>query len=104
MQPLVFEAVADPTRRALLDRLRSHDALSLSALADGQPMSRQAVAKHLGVLTQAGLVTTWRRGRERMHALDPAPLRQLDSWLAPYAAAWDRRLARLKRHLEDPDR
>jgi DNA-binding transcriptional ArsR family regulator len=104
MQPLVFEAVADPTRRALLDRLRRHDALSLSALADGQPMSRQAVAKHLDLLSEAGLVITWRRGRERMRALDAGPLRQLDAWLEPYAAAWDRRLARLKRHLEEPDR
>ena len=103
MQPLVFEAVADPTRRTLLDRLRRHDALSLSALADGQPMTRQAVAKHLDLLRQAGLITTWRRGRERMHSLDAAPLRQMDDWLAPYAAAWDRRLARLKRHVEEPD-
>ncbi len=103
MQPLVFEAVADPTRRALLDRLRAHDALSLSALAEGQPMSRQGVAKHLELLRQAGLVRIWRQGRERMHALDAAPLRQLDDWLAPYAAAWDRRLARLKQHLEEPD-
>ena len=103
MQPLVFEAVADPTRRALLDRLRGHDALSLTALAEGRPMTRQAVAKHLELLRQAGLVTTWRRGRERMHALEPKPLRQLDAWLAPYASAWDRRLARLKRHLEEPD-
>jgi DNA-binding transcriptional ArsR family regulator len=101
-QPLVFEAVADPTRRALLDRLRAHDALSLTALADGQPMSRQAVAKHVELLRQAGLVTTWRRGRQRLHALEAEPLRQLDDWLTPYAAAWDRRLARLKRHLEEP--
>ena len=104
MLPLVFEAVADPTRRALLDRLRAHDALSLSALAEGQPMSRQAVAKHLALLRAAGLVTSWRQGRERLHALDAAPLRQLDDWLAPYAAAWDRRLARLKRHLEESNR
>ena len=104
MLPLVFEAVADPTRRALLDRLRAHDALSLSALAEGQPMSRQAVAKHLALLRAAGLVTSWREGRERLHALDAAPLRQLDDWLAPYAAAWDRRLARLKRHLEESNR
>jgi DNA-binding transcriptional ArsR family regulator len=104
VQPLVFEAVADPTRRALLDRLRAHEALSLSALAEGQPMSRQAVAKHVALLRQAGLVTTWRAGRERLHALDATPLRQLNDWLEPYAAAWDRRLARLKRHLEEPDR
>jgi hypothetical protein len=56
------------------------------------------------VLADAGLVTAWRQGRERLHALSPEPLRTVDDWLAPYAAAWDARLARLKAHLEETDR
>lgn len=95
----VFEAVADPTRRTLLERLRSGGASTLTELARDLPMSRQAVTKHLDVLERAGLVTVRRVGRTRVHELDPAPLRELEGWLAPYAAAWDRRLARLKKHL-----
>jgi len=104
MQPAVFDALADPTRRALLDRLRADGPLSLTALADRQPMTRQAVAKHLDTLERAGRVSTWRAGRQRLHALAPEPLREVADWLAPYAAAWDARLARLKRHLEEEDR
>jgi DNA-binding transcriptional ArsR family regulator len=100
----IFEALADPTRRQLLEQLRSSGPLSLGVLAKHQPMSRQAVAKHLHVLSDAGLVSTWRQGRERLHALDPEPLREVDDWLAPYAAAWDKRLARLKKHVEETDR
>lgn len=101
MTTLVFEALADPTRRTLLERLRLDGTLSLSALADGLPMTRQAVAKHLAALRAAGLVSVRRRGRERLHALQAEPLQQVDEWLAPYAAAWDERLARLKIHLEE---
>lgn len=97
----VFEAMADPTRRALLERLRLGGPLSLNGLADGVPMTRQAVTKHVDVLRQAGLVTVRRRGRERMHELDPAPMREVADFLAPYAAAWDERLERLAAHLED---
>jgi DNA-binding transcriptional ArsR family regulator len=100
----VFEALADPTRRALLDRLREDGPCSLTTLATHQPMTRQAVAKHLVVLEAAGLVEAWRRGRERMHAFRLEPLRDVDAWLAPYAAAWDERLARLKAHVEETDR
>ena len=97
----VFEAMADPTRRALLERLRLGGPLSLNGLADGVPMTRQAVTKHVDVLRHAGLVTVRRRGRERMHELDPAPMREVADFLAPYAAAWDERLERLAAHLED---
>ncbi len=64
-------------------------------------MSRQAVTKHLDILCASGLVEMRRVGRERLHFLDAQPLRELEEWLKPYAEAWDRRLARLKRHLED---
>jgi DNA-binding transcriptional ArsR family regulator len=104
VQPAVFDALSDPTRRALLDRLRADGPLSLSALAERQPMTRQAVAKHLDALHRAGLVRMWHSGRQRLHALEPHPLREVTDWLAPYAAAWDDRLARLQRHLEETDR
>jgi DNA-binding transcriptional ArsR family regulator len=84
-----------------MERLRLRGPLSLSELADGLPMSRQAVTKHLDALRDAGLLQIERRGRERIHALDPTPLRQVADFLAPYAAAWDGRLARLAAHLEE---
>jgi len=101
MQAATFEAIADPTRRALLDRLRRGGSLSLRDLAEQLPMTRQAVTKHLDALRQAGLVRVTRRGRERLHSLEPAPLREVNDWLAPYAAAWDERLERLRTHLEE---
>ena len=99
MEP-VFAAVADPTRRALLERLRSAGPLSISELGEGLPMTRQAVTKHLTILRESGLIRVRRSGRERLHELDAAPLREVDDWLRPYAKAWDERLAALKRHLE----
>jgi DNA-binding transcriptional ArsR family regulator len=96
-----FDAMADPTRRLLLERLRLRGALSLTELADGMPISRQAVTKHLERLRSAGLVRVERRGRERIHELDAEPMREVAEFLAPYAAAWDHRLARLSRHLEE---
>ena len=101
----VFAAVADPTRRVLLERMRGGGALSITALGNGLPMTRQAVTKHLDQLRDAGLVRTRRVGRERLHELDPEPLRAVDDWLRPYAEAWDERLAALRRHLgEDEER
>jgi DNA-binding transcriptional ArsR family regulator len=98
---LMLDALSDPTRRALMERLRVAGPLSVGALSLNQPMTRQAVTKHLDVLQRAGLVQVERRGRERLHRLDATPLRELDDWLIPYAAAWDERLARLRDHLED---
>ncbi len=99
----VFEAVADPTRRALLERLRESGPLALGELAAPFAMSRQAVTKHLDVLASSGLVRVSRRGRERVHELDDRPLRELQRWLAPYAEEWDRRLGRLRAHLGEAD-
>jgi DNA-binding transcriptional ArsR family regulator len=105
MEP-VFAAVADPTRRMLLERLRRSGPLSITDLSKDLPMTRQAVTKHLEVLRASGLIQARRSGRERLHELDPRPLRAVDDWLRPYAEAWDERLAALRRHLgeEDDDR
>jgi DNA-binding transcriptional ArsR family regulator len=97
----LFAVLADEHRREILARLRERQPLSLSEVAEGLPITRQAVTKHLNQLQKAGLVLVERRGRERMHSLNPLPLREVEEWLAPYAAAWDRRLERLRRHLED---
>jgi DNA-binding transcriptional ArsR family regulator len=97
----VFEAVADPTRRAILEQLKSSPALSLSEIAAPLPMTRQAVTKHLNLLRDAGLVKVRWAGRVRMHELDPLPLRQVNEWLAPYSAFWDKALALLEQHLKE---
>lgn len=101
--PDVFAAVSDPTRRFILGRLRDQGESSLTTLADCLPMSRQAVTKHLDILVAAGLVTKRAQGRNRLHALCPDPLREVEDWLAPYAAAWDERLERLRFHLHGED-
>lgn len=97
----IFSAVADPTRRQILDRLRAHGPLSVKQLSTPLPISRQGVTKHLDILLKAGLVEMRRIGRERMHFLNPQPLQELESWLQPYSESWDRRLTRLQQHLED---
>ena len=100
---LIFSALADPTRRALLERLREQGPLSISDLTEGLPITRQAVTKHLDVLRASGLIRARREGRERLHELDAEPLRAVDDWLRPYADAWDERLAALRRHLGEDD-
>ena len=95
----VFAAVSDPTRRAILGRLRDEGESSVTTLTRGLPMSRQAVTKHLDILVAAGLVEKRALGRQRLHALRPEPLKEVEDWLAPYAAAWDERLERLRFHL-----
>jgi len=71
---MVFVALADPSRRLLLDRLRQRNGQTLSELCEGQAISRQAVTKHLTILEQANLVTSEKRGRERLHFLNPVPI------------------------------
>ena len=100
----LFTALADPTRRSVLDRLRAGGPMTLTALAAPMPMTRQAVTKHVDALAAAGLVTVKRVGRERVHELRPQPLEQVEDWLRPYAEFWDRRLEALRAHLEDDDR
>jgi DNA-binding transcriptional ArsR family regulator len=100
----VFKALADPTRRELLDRLFERDGQSLSALEEGLPMSRFGVMKHLRVLEEAGLVTTQRRGREKLHFLNPVPIRLVhDRWVGKYAEPWVSALSELKRDIENSE-
>ena len=99
----VFAAVADPTRRLLMERMRRSDGMSIAELSSDLPITRQAVTKHLDALRAAGLVRVRRQGRERLHQLDATPLQEVDDWLRPYAEAWDRRLERLRQHLGEDD-
>ena len=98
----VFRALADPTRRALLDELFRRDGRSLTELEAQLPMTRFGVMKHLRVLEDAHLVTTRRRGREKLHFLNPVPIRLVhDRWVSKYAEPWAATLSGLKQSLEE---
>jgi uncharacterized protein YndB with AHSA1/START domain len=98
---LVFRALADPTRRALLDALFERDGQTLVSLTEPHEMTRIAVAKHLRLLEEAGLVVTRRRGREKLHYLNVVPIRLIhDRWVSKYTEAWAAGLTGLKAELE----
>jgi uncharacterized protein YndB with AHSA1/START domain len=98
----VFRALADPTRRSLLDELFMKDGQTLSALERRLPMTRFGVMKHLKVLERAGLVVTRKRGREKLHFLNPVPIRLVhDRWVSKYAEPWAATLGALKRKIEE---
>ena len=97
----VFRALADPTRRSLLDELFKRDGQTLSELEERLPMTRFGVMKHLQLLEEAGLVVSKRRGREKLHFLNPVPIRLVhDRWVSKYAEPWAANLSDLKRTLE----
>ena len=99
----VFRALADPTRRSLLDELFTADGQTLSALEQRLPISRFGVMKHLKLLEEAGLVITRRRGREKLHFLNAVPIREVhDRWVSKYAEPWAATLSELKTRLETP--
>ena len=99
----VFKALADPTRRSLLDELFREDGQTLSTLAGRFEMTRFGVMKHLKALEDAGLVVTKRRGREKVHFLNPVPIRLVhDRWVSKYAEPWAAGLSELKTRLESP--
>jgi len=100
VRPDVFRAIADPTRRAILDRLRAGPT-PVNALAVDFQQSRPAISKHLRVLREASLVTERRSGRERVYQLQPRPLQQIAGWVEGYRAFWLAGLNNLKRYLED---
>jgi DNA-binding transcriptional ArsR family regulator len=99
---LVFRALADPTRRLLLDRLFERDGRTLTELESGLEMTRFGVMKHLRVLEDAGLVVTRRSGREKLHYLNPVPIRLIhDRWIDKYTERRVSALAELKAELEE---
>ena len=101
----VFKALADPTRRGLLDRLFERDGLTLGELEEGLSMTRFGVMKHLKVLEGAGLLTTRKRGREKLHFLNPVPIRLVyERWVSKYAEPWASALSELKTEIEEEDR
>ena len=97
----VFRAIADPTRRAILDRLRAGPA-NVNALAAGFSSSRPAISKHLRILRASRLVEEQKVGRERVYELRPAPLQSAIGWLEGYRFFWQKSLTNLKRLLEEP--
>ncbi|HLC04446.1 MAG TPA: SRPBCC domain-containing protein [Anaerolineales bacterium] len=98
----VFKALGDPTRRGLLDQLFKQDGQTLGALVGRTTMTRFGVMKHLRVLEQAGLVVTKRRGREKLHFLNPVPIRLIhDRWIDKYTEPWAATLSGLKKELEE---
>ena len=98
---LVFRALADASRRALLDRLFERNGQTLGELTQDMAMSRQAVAKHLAILAEAALVTTMRRGREKLHYLNPVPIAEIaDRWIGKFEKARVEALVALKKELE----
>ena len=98
----VFKALADPTRRFLLDRLFTHDGHSLTELESTLAMTRFGVMKHLRILEDAGLVVTRRSGREKLHFLNPVPIRLIhDRWIDKFTERRVSALTDLKRQLED---
>jgi DNA-binding transcriptional ArsR family regulator len=96
----VFGAVADPTRRAILDLLKAGE-LPAGELAQRFPVSRPAVSRHLRILKDAGLVRESRAAQSRRYSLSPGPLTEVDQWLAGYRMFWAARLHDLKRYVED---
>ena len=98
----VFKALADPTRRSLLDELFKEDGQTLSALEERLPMTRFGVMKHLKVLEEAGLVVARRRGREKLHFLNAVPIRLVhDRWVSKFAEPWAATLSELKASIEE---
>jgi DNA-binding transcriptional ArsR family regulator len=98
----VFKALADPTRRTLLDRLHAENGQTLGKLCESLGMSRQAVTQHLTLLEQAQLVVIVWRGREKLHYLNPAPIHEIyERWISKYERHRLQALSDLKQHLED---
>ena len=100
----VFRALADPVRRQLLDHLRADNGQTLSELCEGQDMTRQAVTKHLAILEKANLVVTQRRGREKLHFLNPVQIHGIaERWISKFEQPRLDALSELKKKLEGKD-
>jgi DNA-binding transcriptional ArsR family regulator len=96
----IFQAIADPTRRAILDRLRDGEQ-PVKQLAEPFAMSLPAISQHLQILCEAGLVTQWRLGRQRIYQLNPEPLQQVKNWVSHYEQFWQAKLDNLGEYLEE---
>jgi DNA-binding transcriptional ArsR family regulator len=97
----VFRALADPIRRQLLDSLHARNGQTLSELCEGRDITRQAVTKHLGILEEANLVATLKRGREKLHYLNAVPIHEIgERWIGKYERSRLQALGDLKRNLE----
>ncbi|NQY13300.1 MAG: winged helix-turn-helix transcriptional regulator [Henriciella sp.] len=101
-QQLVFRAIADPTRRSIMTMLSSGER-SLSDITAAFEMTRPAVAKHLNILREGGLVRVRKQGRERLHRLQPEALKTVSEWLSFFDQFWDEKLANLKQSVEMDD-
>jgi DNA-binding transcriptional ArsR family regulator len=100
----VFRALADPARRRLLDRLFARNGQTLGELCEGETMTRQAVTKHLAILAAANLVSTQKRGREKLHFINPVPINDIaERWIGKFEAPRLAALAEIKRKLEGND-
>ncbi|MEO6947925.1 MAG: metalloregulator ArsR/SmtB family transcription factor [Nitrobacter sp.] len=100
----VFKALADASRRSLLDRLHAENGQTLNELCDGLAMTRQAVTKHLAILEAANLVSTVKRGREKLHYLNPLPIHRIgERWIRKFERGKLQALSDLKRKLESSD-
>jgi DNA-binding transcriptional ArsR family regulator len=97
----VFKALADHHRRHLLDVLSQDSGLTLTELASHLPMSRYGVMKHLRILEEAGLITTRKVGREKLHYLNPAPILEVAGWFDKYRRFWSERFDRLEEYLHE---
>jgi DNA-binding transcriptional ArsR family regulator len=98
---VVFKALADPVRRDLLDALHGRNGQTLAELCEGRGMTRQAVSKHLAVLEAANLIATEKRGREKLHHLNPVPIQEIaDRWIGKYERGRVDALSELKRRIE----
>ncbi|HEY9600165.1 MAG TPA: metalloregulator ArsR/SmtB family transcription factor [Allocoleopsis sp.] len=96
----IFQAIADPTRRAILDRLRDGEQ-AVKQLAEPFEMSMPAISQHLQVLCDVGLVTQRKVGRQRLYRLNPEPLREVSDWVNPYERFWQEKLDILGKYLEE---
>lgn len=103
MEAPVFAALADPTRRDLLEKLAENSPRTATQLAREYPITRQGILKHLNILEDAGLVAVYQYGREKRYTLRPEPLNDVDEWIKSISAKWDERLLRLKTYLENED-
>ncbi len=99
-QPAIFHALADATRREILDLLRTNER-SAGEISDRFPVSRPAISRHLRVLRQAGLVVQRKEAQSRFYRLEPEALREVDKWLDRYRVFWSARMQNLKRYVEE---